>query len=99
MSVTPAVRRLRQEDCEFRASLGYTEFEPRLGYTARPCLKMIKLVFYSSGSTNIAFVSLNYKSFCFFIEKMEEFPNTASEGLAMAPTLGHLHNMESYCTR
>jgi hypothetical protein len=35
MSVTPALRRLRQEDHEIKASLGYT---------ARPCLKKRKKI-------------------------------------------------------
>jgi hypothetical protein len=42
--VIPVLRRYRQEDDKFGASLGglHSEFEAILGYTVRPCIKIQK---------------------------------------------------------
>jgi hypothetical protein len=42
MPVILGFRRLRQEDQEFKATLGYSEIEAKLDYIRRPCLKKIK---------------------------------------------------------
>jgi hypothetical protein len=39
MSAVPALWRLRQEDCEFNASLGYREFLASLGWIRESCFK------------------------------------------------------------
>lgn len=41
MPIVPTFRRLRQEDQEFKTSLGYVheKFQANLGYLVRSCLK------------------------------------------------------------
>jgi hypothetical protein len=39
MSIIPVCVRLRQEDQEFEANLGYIEVQASLDYIVRPCLK------------------------------------------------------------